>query len=169
MELEGVNRPLRIPGKRIGITKKMVEDAIQNTRSQAEASRWIGVSYNTYKKYAKFYNLWDQHKNQSGKGIRKGWNAYRIPIEDIFSGKYTSTYYTKSRFKRRLIEEGYLREECSLCGWNEERILDGLICLNLDYADGNNENKTLDNLRLLCPSCYFTNNGFFHSSKNFCK
>ena len=55
MEFEGVNRPLRIPGKRIGITKKMIEDAIQNTRSQAEASRWIGVSYNTYKKYATFH------------------------------------------------------------------------------------------------------------------
>ena len=27
----------------------------------------------------------------------------------------------------------------------------------------------VSNLRLLCPNCYLSNNGFFHSSKNFCK
>ena len=168
-DITGVRRPLRLPGRRTVITKRTIETAIKNTRSQSEAARWIGVSYNTYKKYAKEYELWEKHKNQAGVGIRKGWNSFKIPIDDIFSGKYQSTYYTKSRFKKRLIEEGYFREECSLCGWNEARITDELVCLNLDYADGDPNNKNLENLRLLCSNCYFTNNGFFHSSKNFCK
>ena len=164
-----VNKPLKIPGRRISVTKRSIEQAIENTNSQSAAARWIGVSYNTYKKYAKFYAIWEDHKNQAGKGIKKGWGSYKIPLEDIFNGKYRSTFYTKTRFKKRLIGEGYLYEECSICGWNESRLTDGKICLNLDYEDGDSDNKSVDNLRLLCPNCYLSNNGFFHSSKNFCK
>ena len=51
-------KPIKIPGRRTVITKQMVETAINNTKSQSEAARWIGVSYNTYKKWAKFYKLW---------------------------------------------------------------------------------------------------------------
>ena len=103
-----VHRPLKIPGKKIVVTKRMIEGAIMQTKSQTQAAKWIGVAYNTYKKYAKLYDLWEQHKNQEGRGIKKGWGAYNIPLDDIFSGKYRSTYYTKTRFKKRLIEEGYL-------------------------------------------------------------
>ena len=71
--------------------------------------------------------------------------------------------------KSRLIEEGYFNEECSICGWNEPRITDQKICLKLDYIDGEVDNKDLDNMRLLCPNCYLSNNGFFHQSKTFCK
>ena len=63
-------RYLKIPGKRLVITKRMVEDAIDNTISNAEAARWIGVSYNTYKKWANYYGLFESHKNQNGIGIR---------------------------------------------------------------------------------------------------
>ena len=66
-----INKPLKIPGRRTVITKKMVEDAIENTKSQSQASKWIGVSFNTYKKYAKYYGLWEQHLNKAGKGIKK--------------------------------------------------------------------------------------------------
>ena len=56
---------------------------------------------------------------------------------------------TLKRIKKRLIEEGYMVEECSICGWNEERITDGLICLGLDFLDGDSTHTTLDNMRLL--------------------
>ncbi len=164
-----VSRPLKIPGRRLIVTKKMVETAIANTKSQSEAARWIGIAFNTYKHYAKLYGLWEQHKNQSGVGVRKGWASPKVNLEDIFSGKNKSTYFTKSRLKSRLIEEGYLYEECSICGWNEKNIKDEKICLNIDYIDGNHENKKLNNMRFLCPNCYLSNNGFFHKSKNFCK
>ncbi len=164
-----VNRPLKIPGKRTVITKKMVEDAIRNSKSNSGAARWIGVAYNTYMKYAKFYGLWEQHKNKAGIGIKKGFGKYRICMDDILEGKKVSTFYTKTRVKSRLIEGGYLNEECSICGWNEPRITDEKVCLNLDYIDSDSDNKSIDNIRLLCPNCYLSNNGFFHSSKNFCK
>jgi len=163
------NRPLKIPGKRIIITKKMMESAIENTKSNSAAARWMGVAYNTYKKYAVLYGVWEKHKNPEGVGIKKGWSSYTVKLDDIFSGKYTSPYYTKHRFKYRLIDEGYLYEECSICGWNEKNIKDEKICLSLDYIDGNSKNKSLENIRILCPNCYLSNNGHFYNSRVFCK
>jgi hypothetical protein len=147
----------------------MVQSAIDNTKSQSAAARWIGIAFNTYKQYAKSYGLWEQYKNQAGVGVRKGHGAFKIDFQDILTSKIKTTYYTKSRMRSRLIEEGYFNEECSICGWNEPRITDQKICLKLDYMDGNSDNKNIDNMRLLCPNCYFSNNGIFQQSKNFCK
>ena len=77
--------------------------------------------------------------------------------------------YPNSILKKRLINEGLMQEECSVCQWNEERITDNKICLHLDFIDGDSSNKNYDNLRILCPNCYFTNVGNFKNSKVFCK
>jgi len=163
-----INRPLNIPGKRLRLTKRMIETAMENSKSNMGAAKWLSVSYNTYKKWAKYYGLFDQHLNQAGVGIKKGWATYRIPMENILSGKLKSKY-TLKRIKKRFIEEGYMVEECSICGWNEERITDRLICLGLDFLDGDSSHTTLENMRLLCPNCYLSNNGVLHNSKVFCK
>ena len=42
------------------IPKSKIEWAIQNTRSIRAASKFLGVSYNTFKKYAKMYDLFDK-------------------------------------------------------------------------------------------------------------
>ena len=94
--------------------------------------------------------------------------SYKISLEDIVNGNAKPNYYFDT-FKKRLIDEGYFREECSICGWNEARITDEKICLTLDFNDGNSDNKNYDNLRLLCSNCYFTNVGNFKNSKQFCK
>ena len=72
-------RPVRIPGKRFVLTKGMIEESQKHSKSNMEAARWLKVSYNTYKKWAKYYNLFEQHLNQSGVGVKKGWATYRIP------------------------------------------------------------------------------------------
>ncbi len=158
---------LKIPGRRMVLTKRMIEDAVQNTKSNAEAARWLDVSYNTYKKWAKYYNLFDNHLNQTGKGINKVRKVTKYELKDILENKYTN--YSPSLLKKRLIDEGYLQEECSICHWNEERITDNSICLSLDFLDGDSNNYSFTNLRLLCPNCYFTNVGNFKNSKSFCK
>ena len=60
-------------------------------------------------------------------------------------------------------------EECSICGWNESRLIDKVTCLTLDFIDNDNKNKKFENLRLLCANCYFNNVGNFPSAKKFCK
>ena len=62
-----------------------------------------------------------------------------------------------------------MKEECYECGWNEGRATDGKIPLTIDFIDGESINKSLDNMRLLCPNCYFVFNGFFYNSKVFVK
>ena len=162
-----MERFVRIPGRRRPMTKNMIESAIEATRSNAEAARWLGVSYNTYKKWSKYYKLFDKNLNQSGKGVSKKHVKFKAPLEDVFEGKHPD--YPESILKKRLINDGLMPEECSICGWNEERITDNRICLSLDYIDGDVTNKDYDNLRVLCPNCYFTNVGNFKNSKVFCK
>ena len=165
-----INRPIRIPGKRLVLTKNMIINSQENTRSAAEAARWLGVSFNTYKKWSKFYGIFEQHLNQKGVGIKKGWATYKVPIDDIISGeRQPPARYSISVFKKRLIEEGYFQEECSNCNYNEKNLLSERICLNLDFIDGNSKNFRIDNLRLLCPNCYLSFNGRFDKSKMFCK
>ena len=161
-------RPVRIPGKRFVLTKNMIEESQKHSKSNMEAARWLKVSYNTYKKWAKYYNLFDQHLNQSGFGVKKGWATYKINLEDIFEGRRKCNY-TLPMLKKRMVLDGYAKEECYSCGWNEGRVTDGKIPLTIDFIDGESENKSLDNMRLLCPNCYFVHNGFFHNSKKFVK
>ena len=163
-----ISRPLRIPGRRFVLTKNKLLEAQKYTKSNMEAARWLKVSYNTYKKWAKYYDVFEQHLNQSGVGVKKGWATYKIPLDDILTGK-RECKYSIGMLKKRLIEEGYMVEECDICGWNEERITDEKICLNIDFIDGKTSNKYIENMRLLCPNCYLSNNGFFHNSKYFCK
>jgi hypothetical protein len=68
-----------------------------------------------------------------------------------------------------MIDEGYMQEECSLCSWNERNIVTETICLVIDFIDGDRDNKSFENMRLLCPNCYYSNNGKFLNSLLFCK
>jgi hypothetical protein len=161
-------RPIRIPGKRFVLTKNMILEAQKHTKSNMEAARWLKVSYNTYKKWAKYYKVFDQHLNQSGVGVKKGWATYRIDLVDIFEGKRKCNY-TLPMLKKRMVEDGYAKEECYSCSFNQGRVTDGKIPLLIDFIDGNSDNKSLDNIRLLCPNCYFVFNGYFNNSRKFVK
>ena len=165
-----INKPINIPGRRKVITKNMILRAQENTNSNMSAARWLDVSYNTYKKWAKYYGVFEQHLNQKGVGIKKGWATYKVPIDDIISGKrQPPARWSHKVFKKRLIEDGYFNEECHNCSYSEENVETEKICLGIDFKDGNHENFKLDNLRFLCPNCYLSYNGSFPSSKTFCK
>ena len=164
------NKPLKIPGRRLVLTKNMIIDAQKNTKSNMSAAKWLGVSYNTYRKWAKYYKIFEQHLNQKGVGIKKGYGKYRVPIHDILSGeRQPPKRWSHSILKNRLIEDGYLQEECTNCGYNEVNLATNKVCLNLDFTDGNHQNFKIENLRFLCSNCYLSFNGFFHNSKKFCK
>ena len=56
--------------------------AHKQTKSCVQAAIFLGVSYNTYKKYAKLYGIFEDQKNQGNDGIPKGpYNG--TPIEEI--------------------------------------------------------------------------------------
>ena len=163
-------KPLHIPGKRFVLTKNMIMNAQEATISGRQAANWLKVSYPTYRKWAKYYGIFEQHKNQKGLGTKKGWASYKIPLEDFFEGKRElPTNYSGRVLKKRLLEEGYFQEECSHCGYNEFNVETNEVCLNIDFIDDNSKNLSLDNIRMLCPNCYLSFNGRFPKSKIFCK
>ena len=169
--MEKISKPIHIPGRRFVLTKNKILESQKHTKSNMEAARWLGVSYNTYRKWAKYYGVFEQHLNQKGVGVKKGWAVpYKIPLKDVLSGeRQPPKRWSHSVIKKRLIDEGYLYEECSNCGYNETNLKTEKVCLAIDFKDGNHQNFKDDNLRLLCPNCYLSFNGLFKSSKTFCK
>lgn len=140
----------------IGLTENQIKKAQKKARSAHEAARILGVSYNTYKKYAKMYGIFEDLKNPAGVGIPKGYgnsHGKQATLDAILRGEHPK--YEPWRLKRRLIRHGYLEEKCDNCGFCEQRITDRKVPLMLDYIDGDRTNHVFDNLRMLCFNCYF--------------
>jgi len=136
-----------------------IKDIQKKARSAMEAARLLGVSYNTYKKYARKYGIFEDLKNPDGTGIRKGYNIKRgkYSLDDILKGKYPD--YPIWKLKQRLLNNGYMLEKCNNCGFEERRLTDHKVPLVLDFIDGDRKNHLYENLRMLCFNCSFLING----------
>lgn len=140
------------------LTKEAILRAQKTTRSNMAAARYLHVSYNHYKKYAKMYKdedgvaLLEVHKNQEGKGIPKFALAgnNEIPLMDLLEGRVPIEHFDPRKIKARLLSEGKLVEVCSNCGFSERRVTDQKVPVILNFKDGNKKNWHLGNLEFLC-------------------
>ena len=139
------------------LSKEQIVAAQSKTKSNMAAARYLHVSYQHYKKWAKLYKLFASHKNQSGKGIPKFLNnGKKDPaLLDIIEGRINASSFSPAKIKYRLIEEGYLLEECSICSFQERRVLDYKMPLLLHFKDNNKSNYSKENTELLCYNHYF--------------
>ncbi len=137
------------------LTKQEIEEANENTKSCSAAARYLSVAYNTYKKYALKYNLFEEQKNQEGVGITNPHNVHagKKALDDILAGKHQG--YDRFRLKKRLINAGYKPEKCEECGFEEGRITDGKVPLILHHKNGDKEDCRWENLKFLCFNCYY--------------
>jgi hypothetical protein len=141
--------------------------AIKQTRSVKAAARYLNCSYQHLKPFMKAYkdeetglSLFDLHKNQCGKGIPKFMShtpfGKKLPaIEDIVNGRADTSSFTPEKLKFKLIEAGYMVEECYWCGFSEKREMDGKIPLIMFFKDGHRNNYQDGNCQLSCYNCYF--------------
>ena len=129
----------------MNISESEIRYAMANTQSCAGASRFLKVSYEAYRKYAKLYTdapsgktLFELHKNKAGKGIPRATKPRmrgKFGLLDILDGKYPD--YPHSRLKIRLLKNAILEEECASCGYCTRRVNDYSVPLLLDWIDGN--------------------------------
>ena len=148
----------------LDITESEIRYAMENTKSNAEAARFLKVSFTTYKKYARMYTdrdtdktLYELHKNQFGVGIPKDVqkaNKGIYSITNILEGKHPN--YPTWKLRNRLLALGIFREECASCGYSERRVT---VPLLLDHIDGDDTNHHVDNLQMLCMNCYYQQTG----------
>lgn len=145
------------------LSKEDILRAQKMTRSNMAAARYLHVSYDHYKKYAKMYKdengvtLLEIHKNQEGKGIPKFLTngGKEPPLIDLIEGRVPVEHFDAKKIKQRLIFEGLIEEKCSHCGFSERRVTDTKVPVLLNFKDGNRKNYHLDNLEFLCYNCSF--------------
>lgn len=149
------------------IPESQIRYAMENSKSNAGAARFLNLNIQTYKKYAKMFkdsetglDLFELHKNTSGKGIARpaSGRKHGKSIEDILTGKHPE--YTRKELKRRLLKSGDIPIQCSICGFSEWRI-DNKIPLLLNHKDGDITNHVKDNLEFLCYNHFFITVGNF--------
>jgi hypothetical protein len=146
---------------------------MENTRSNAEAARFLNIAVSTYRKYASMYKdsesgktLYELHKNQAGKKIERpnSGRNHGKKIDDILAGKHPE--YPRKSLKRRLEKTGDLGPmKCSMCEMDEKRITDGKAPILLHWIDGDYNNHHIDNLEWLCYNHYFLTVGNFTGKK----
>jgi len=153
--------------------KELIAAAMNKTKSNLAASRFLNVSYQHYKKWAKIYeskthkSLFEEHLNQCGKGIPKFLRVggKEPALLDLIEGRADASSFTPEKIKYRLITEGYLEEKCTQCGFQERRVLDYKIPILLHFKDNNKKNYHLENLEMLCYNHFFLTVGDIFTSK----
>jgi hypothetical protein len=149
------------------LTENQIREAMKNTRSNKEAARWLDIQYLTYKKYAKRYidvetnkDLFELHKNQSGRGMPKNNPQTSMAIakkgldNQLKDGQF-ATRERVSMLKEYLIIDGRLGFKCSCCGYSEKRLTDLKPPFLLNFINGKKSDWRIENLRWLCYNCAF--------------
>ena len=141
------------------LTENVIRNAMKHTQSNFQAARNLNITIETYRKYAKLYvdqetgkNLYELHKNNSGKGIKRvKWN-HEISVDKINEIMASESYRA-------------IKMECYICKHHEKRVIDYKQPLMLSFVDGNKHNWQIDNLRMLCYNCHFLYVGDLFSEK----
>jgi len=137
------------------IPKNKIVRAIEENESMAKAAASLHVSYNTFKKYAKQYEVFKPLESNAGIKRKRvtSWNGKK-PLD------------VQIEFQQELIKEFILPQRCSCCGESRQRKSDLLSPLILHFKDGDIQNKRPDNLRFFCYNCYFLESPKKHKVKN---
>jgi hypothetical protein len=129
-------------------------DLIAKSISYKEALHFFGFdnkgsNNKTIKARIKHLNISVSHFNPKHYKAGQLSTNRKIPLSDILVENST---YPRTKLKKRLIENGMLKEVCSICGckdkWQDKKLI-----MILDHINGVNNDNRIENLRLTCPNC----------------
>jgi len=109
-----------------------------------------GQSHASVKERIAFENI-DASHIPVGKGSNKGrhWFLPKIPLQEVL---VRNSPYARKNLKKRLIDEGLLKNRCDICEqtptWKSKPLV-----LVLDHINGTRNDNRIENLRFLCPNC----------------
>lgn len=85
----------------------------------------------------------------TGQAWNKGKTFEKKDIKLYFDNRIK---INSNALRKRLISEGYKKQECEICKTNKWQ---GEDCpLELDHIDSNHLNNNLSNLQIICPNCH---------------
>ena len=139
---------------KINWNKEILEEIVLKSKSQKEVLselkiRSAGGNFKTLRKYLLLYNISTEHfvKNYDKMVLLK--NLTKIDTEEIL---VENSSFSRASLKKRLFNECYLENKCSLCGQDEN--WNGMkISLILDHINGTHNDNRIENLRIVCPNC----------------
>jgi hypothetical protein len=134
-----------------GIDPETFQEVCLSKDSLAEILRHFGLhagagNYRTIRRRISLESVDISHLSHSLKG--RGNPLAQKPLEHYLIYGEVS----RSTLKRKLLQAGFLKNECSVCGLGGEW-QGGPITHRLDHIDGDSKNNVLANLRMVCPNC----------------
>lgn len=132
------------------VTKEKINEAIVKAQSMKHAAEILDVTYSSFIRYAKKYDLYTPNQGLKG-AVKPYWKNKKSPlvVEAILRNEQACS---SSRLKGLLYKAKLKSEKCELCGiidWNGTKLV-----FHLDHIDGNNKNNLLENLQIVCPNCH---------------
>ena len=137
------------------IPKDRIVRAIEESESMHKAAQSLHTSYNTFKKYAKKYDVWKPRPSSAGisRARKVTWSGLK-PLD------------VEIDLQKELIREFVLPQRCSCWGEKRQRKTDMLSPLIVHFNDGDINNKKPSNLRFFCYNCYFLEHPNKHKTIN---
>ena len=148
-----VDKRLKLLGLITGprkVTDQEIIDACNSSSNMSIACKKLGMYTTSFVRRAKKLGVY--MPNQTDQTNRPSKHRGGFELVDILKGKHPQ--YQSVKLKKRLIEEGILKDECRKCGFNERREgFDHSVC-ELNHINGNPRDHRLENLEILCPNCH---------------
>ena len=138
------------------ILQSEIEEAKKHSPFASQQAKWMGISIDTYVKYAKMYGIYEPSRTMFGRRNMFDPERGRYPLSKILAGEYRDNKSVSDwMVKDKLIRSNTFPPKCNICGYDKRRITDNKIALLLDHKDGDRRNYAVENLQLLCLNCTF--------------
>jgi hypothetical protein len=153
----------RIP-KLNGVPDGQLIEALKKKTSIAAAAKSIGLKADSGGLYVRCRRLISEYKIDTSHFLGQGWNkgrkfAPKRSIEDYFNG----TPITSHKLRLRLIKEGLKEHKCEEC--NHTHWMNHPIALELHHINGQRNDNSFSNLKILCPNCHAQTDNYRSKNK----